>query len=241
MSVRGFHPLWPPISERYTTKTWAVLAEADLHFHASRKVELHQRVDGLVRRLNDVQHTLMGTNFILVARVFVDVRRNQHSVPLLAGRQRNRTTHLSHSTFRGFHDFLRGLIDRAMVKSVQPNTDLLVLHFDLRLQFAIPNGRTTPVKRRRNCTDAPRGCQSLISQTKRAPKGPFCQLIDYSMILATTPAPTVRPPSRIAKRRPSSMAIGAIRVTVIWMLSPGMTISTPSGSSQLPVTSVVRK
>src|SRR5690606_39656115 len=29
------------------------------------------------------------------------------------------------------------------------------------------------------------------------------------LILATTPAPTVRPPSRIAKRRPSSMAIGA--------------------------------
>src|SRR5690606_37994142 len=174
MSVRGFHPLWPPISERYTTKTWAVLAEADLHFHASRKVELHQRVDGLVRRLNDVQHTLMGTNFILVARVFVDVRRNQHSVPLLAGRQRNRTTHLSPSTLRGFHDFLGGLIDQAMVKSLQPNTDLLVLHFDLRLQFAIPNGRTTPVKRRRNCTDAPKGCQSLISQTKRAPKGPFC-------------------------------------------------------------------
>ena len=31
------------------------------------------------------------------------------------------------------------------------------------------------------------------------------------MILATTPAPTVRPPSRIAKRRPSSIAIGSIR------------------------------
>ena len=30
----------------------------------------------------------------------------------------------------------------------------------------------------------------------------------YLMISATTPAPTVRPPSRMAKRRPSSMAIG---------------------------------
>jgi hypothetical protein len=54
---------------------------------------------------------------------------------------------------------------------------------------------------------------------------------DYSTILATTPAPTVRPPSRIAKRRPSSMAIGLIRVTTIFTLSPGITISTPSGSS----------
>src|SRR5215510_10824747 len=35
----------------------------------------------------------------------------------------------------------------------------------------------------------------------------------YSITLVTTPAPTVRPPSRIAKRNPSSIAIGAIRLT----------------------------
>ena len=63
----------------------------------------------------------------------------------------------------------------------------------------------------------------------------------YSMIFATTPAPTVRPPSRIAKRKPSSIAIGAISVATICTLSPGITISTPSGSSTAPVTSVVRK
>src|SRR6185503_16680679 len=33
---------------------------------------------------------------------------------------------------------------------------------------------------------------------------------NYLMISVTTPAPTVRPPSRMAKRRPSSMAIGWI-------------------------------
>ena len=58
----------------------------------------------------------------------------------------------------------------------------------------------------------------------------------YSIIDATTPAPTVRPPSRIAKRRPSSMAIGAISSTSMAMLSPGITISTPSGSFTDPVT-----
>ena len=52
----------------------------------------------------------------------------------------------------------------------------------------------------------------------------------YSMIFETTPAPTVRPPSRIAKRRPSSIAIGAISSTPNFRLSPGMTISVPSGS-----------
>ncbi len=64
---------------------------------------------------------------------------------------------------------------------------------------------------------------------------------DYSRILVTTPEPTVRPPSRIAKRRPSSHAIGVIKVISMSMLSPGITISTPSGSLMLPVTSVVRK
>ena len=40
----------------------------------------------------------------------------------------------------------------------------------------------------------------------------------YSMILLTTPAPTVLPPSRIANLRPSSIAIGAISSTSIFIL-----------------------
>src|SRR5690606_6639298 len=63
----------------------------------------------------------------------------------------------------------------------------------------------------------------------------------YFVILLTTPEPTVRPPSRIAKRRPSSIAIGAISLTPIVTLSPGITISVPSGRMTSPVTSVVRK
>ena len=64
---------------------------------------------------------------------------------------------------------------------------------------------------------------------------------DHLMILVTRPEPTVRPPSRMAKPRPSSMAIGWMSSTVISVLSPGMTISVPSGSVMTPVTSVVRK
>ena len=63
-------------------------------------------------------------------------------------------------------------------------------------------------------------------------KGAFSRLNrprGLSMMSSTTPAPTVRPPSRIAKRRPLSIAIGVMRVTVIVTRSPGMTISTPSG------------
>jgi hypothetical protein len=62
----------------------------------------------------------------------------------------------------------------------------------------------------------------------------------YSIILVTTPAPTVRPPSRMANFEPCSNATGTMSSTVRLTLSPGITISTPSGRVILPVTSIVR-
>src|SRR5262245_14665678 len=62
----------------------------------------------------------------------------------------------------------------------------------------------------------------------------------YAMTSVTVPEPTVRPPSRMAKRAPCSSATGAISSPVIVVLSPGITISTPSGRFSVPVTSVVR-
>ena len=61
------------------------------------------------------------------------------------------------------------------------------------------------------------------------------------MISATTPEATVLPPSLIANLNPVSIAIGCINSTVIAMLSPGITISTPSGNAIAPVMSVVLK
>ena len=66
-------------------------------------------------------------------------------------------------------------------------------------------------------------------------------ILCYSTISDTVPAPTVRPPSRMANLKPFSIAIGAISVISIWILSPGMTISTPAGRFATPVTSVVLK
>ena len=50
------------------------------------------------------------------------------------------------------------------------------------------------------------------------------------MILETTPAPTVLPPSRIANLKPLSIAIGANSVTLKDTLSPGITISVPAAA-----------
>src|SRR3989304_5116204 len=52
--------------------------------------------------------------------------------------------------------------------------------------------------------------------------GAWCLVPGYLWILTTRPAPTVRPPSRMANRRPSSIAIGLINSTPISVLSPGI-------------------
>ena len=63
----------------------------------------------------------------------------------------------------------------------------------------------------------------------------------YAIISLIVPAPTVRPPSRIANRRPFSIATGVISSISSATLSPGITISVPAGNVATPVTSVVRK
>ena len=81
----------------------------------------------------------------------------------------------------------------------------------------------------------------LRLDTECTPDTQFISSYNYSMIVATRPDPTVRPPSRIANVSPCSIAIGWISSIVISTLSPGMHISVPSGRLQTPVTSVVLK
>src|SRR5438876_1030661 len=181
--------------------------ELDLDIDAGSEVELHQRIDGLRRRIDDVEHPLMGADLELLARFLVDMGRAQHRELLDLGRQRDRATHPRAGALGGVDDLAGRLVEHAVVVGPQPNPDVvLVIHLG-----------------------------SFRALHCALPARP------YFNILATTPAPTVRPPSRIAKRSPSSIAIGTSNSTSIVMLSPGITISVPSGSLTVPVTSVVRK
>ena len=101
------------------------------------------------------------------------------------------------------------------------------------------------ISKRAACVCAGRRTFPSRGELRAARQGPGSSspgpAVRHFRILVTRPEPTVRPPSRMAKPRPSSMAIGWISSTVISVLSPGMTISVPSGSVMTPVTSVVRK
>ena len=107
-----------------------------------------------------------------------------------------------------------------------------------------PAPRTaSPRDRTRRCGAATASSSGLCARDRRCARPVEAGLSNrnYSMISTTTPAPTVRPPSRMAKRSSFSIATGVISSTSISMWSPGITISVPSGSLMLPVTSVVRK
>ena len=99
------------------------------------------------------------------------------------------------------------------------------------------------IMRAAGCKPLTRKIENFSGKLKKGcPEGqPFYDLRNYSSMSITTPEPTVRPPSRIAKRRPFSMAMGVISSTFMSTLSPGMHISVPSGRVMTPVTSVVRK
>src|SRR5215813_12599130 len=62
----------------------------DLDVHARGQVELHQRVDRLGRRLEDIQKALVGSDLELLPRLLVDVRGAQDAELVAHGGQRDR-------------------------------------------------------------------------------------------------------------------------------------------------------
>ena len=61
---------------RRTYQTLLKLVQLDLHINAGREIQLHQRIDCLVGRIYDIKQALMGADFVLIARIFVYMRRN---------------------------------------------------------------------------------------------------------------------------------------------------------------------
>src|SRR5215472_12909061 len=207
-------------------------SQLDLDVDTSRHVKPHQGVNRLRCRVDDVDQPLVRSHLEVLTRVLVLVRRPNHAVNVLLRRQRHRPHDLRTGPHDGVDNLPRRAINDLMVIALQPNADLLSRHrslVSLRLGPLLSSrGRNFP----KAGTSRPAKCRG-----DRVPPA----LSGYFWILMTRPAPTVRPPSRIAKRRPSSMAIGWIRSTFISVLSPGSTISVPSGRCTTPVTSVVRK
>src|SRR5262249_22757201 len=106
--------------------------ELDLDIDAGSKVELHQRIDRLGRRVHDIEQALVGAHLKLLAAFLVDVRRAVHGEFLDLGRQRNRPAHLRTRTLGRRHDFARRGIEDTVVEGFQPDSNVLTVHFVYR-------------------------------------------------------------------------------------------------------------
>src|SRR5438105_5658578 len=86
--------------------------EADLDVDAGGEViEPLQRVDGLRRRLVDVDQPLVRADLEVLARVLVLERRANDAIDVLFGRQRDRPRHARAGARRRVDDLLRGGLD----------------------------------------------------------------------------------------------------------------------------------
>src|SRR5580704_4366633 len=148
----------------------------DLDVHTRRQVELHQRVDCLLRWLENVEQTLMRADLKLLTRLLVHVRRTQHAVLVLHRGQWNRPRDLCARALRGFDDLTRGLIQDAIVVSLQPNTDSFFSnHFGLSLTLPGCPGRKNW-----------RQVEAFTRRLSRVPKSRAKRGISTSALLCST-------------------------------------------------------
>src|SRR5579863_9335968 len=106
-------------------------SELDLDVDASRKVEPHQRVDSLRRRVDDVDQPLVRPHLEVLARVLVLVRRADDAVHVLLGRQRHGTGDARAGTGHRVDDLPRRAVDDLVVICLEPDADLLSRHYGL--------------------------------------------------------------------------------------------------------------
>src|SRR5688572_3654664 len=103
--------------------------ELDLDVDAGREVELHQGIDGLRGRFDDVEQPLMGADLELLARLLVDVRRAVDGELLDPARQRDRPAHLRARPLRRRHDLRGRRIEHAVIERLQADPNVLSVHF----------------------------------------------------------------------------------------------------------------
>src|SRR5438093_13213751 len=102
--------------------------ELDLDVDAGRKVQLHEGVDRLLRRVVDVDEPLVRPDLELLARVLVDERAADHGELLDPRGQRDRTRNRRPGPLRRLDDLRRGLVDELVVIGLQADPDALLCH-----------------------------------------------------------------------------------------------------------------
>src|SRR6266704_7045740 len=118
----------PVLSVRYCRGRAPKNLELDLDVNTGRQIELHQRIDGLRGRIDNVEKTLVRAHLELLAALLVDMRRTVDGELLDAGGQRNRSANLGTGPFRRIHDLTRRRIENPMVERLEAYANILAVH-----------------------------------------------------------------------------------------------------------------
>src|SRR5512133_1553720 len=129
-SPRGVAIAASPLGENLPGKLLLVLLpeRLDLDVDAGWQVQLHQRVDRLRRRLEDVEQPAVRAHLELLAALLVDVRRAVDRPAVLDRRQGARARHAGSGALCRVDDLAGGLVEDPIVVRFQPDPDLLVEH-----------------------------------------------------------------------------------------------------------------
>ena len=82
-----------------------------------------------LRVIEDVEKTLVRTDLELIAGFLVYVWTTQNGELLNLVGKRDRATNLRAGALCSVHDFLSACVQHTVIKSLQPNANVLTLHF----------------------------------------------------------------------------------------------------------------
>src|SRR5438128_8392320 len=101
-------------------------SQLDLDVDAGGQVELHQRVYGLRRGIDNVEESLVGAHLELLARGLVDVWAPQHGPAVDDRRQQHRPRDAGARPAYRLHDLLDRPIKQLMIVGLQADADFLI-------------------------------------------------------------------------------------------------------------------
>src|SRR6185312_14660584 len=105
-----------------------LLGLLDIDVDAGRQIDAHQGVNGLRRRVEDVDQPLVSAHLEVLPRVLVLMRGPDDAIHVLFGRQRHWTHHTGAGTGDRFDDLACRGVYCLVVVGLKPDADLLSRH-----------------------------------------------------------------------------------------------------------------